>query len=92
MPEPGGELRVSVRDNRLWHTVKTNDVMYIIPCKFIHLCSDSDWNEVALVGESTYDYIWVIISLANREWADEVHSYGLPRTARDWQAVKQARF
>src|SRR5882762_201483 len=69
-----------------------NDVAYIIPREFVRLSSNGNGDEVTLVGESTYDYPKVIIPLANWEWANEVHSYRLPRTARDWQAMEQARF
>jgi hypothetical protein len=92
MPEPGSELRVSVGNNRFRHTVETNDVAFIIPREFVHLGSNGNGDEVTLIGESTYDYPKVIIALANWEWANEVHSYRLPRTARDWQAMEQARF
>ena len=69
-----------------------NDIAYIIPCKFVRLGSNGNRDEVTLVGESTYDYLWVIIALANREWANKVHSYRLPRTVWDWQTMGQARF
>jgi len=69
-----------------------NDVVYVIPRKFVCLGSNSDGDEMTLVGELTYDYPKVIIALTNWEWANEVHSYRLPRTARDWQAMEQARF
>ena len=64
------------------------NIAYVVPCESARRRAHGDGGEVNLVRQTTYYDPQVVVSLTFGEWTDKVHSYGLPRAARDGQVVQ----